>query len=126
MCKSLWLSPQSLIVSHDVVEGGLVVILPALLEGSEIMLDGVEVGRIGREKEQGRASRCDELRGFGRGMKRGVVHDHEVVGIEPWAQPRLQPGVEDARIARPIKQQGFCQPPLHASRNERRARPSMS
>lgn len=45
------------------------------------MPDGIEVGRIGREKQQDRARWCDELPGFGRGMKRGLVHDHEVVGI---------------------------------------------
>lgn len=36
----LWLSPQSLIGLDDVVEGGLFLILPALLEGGEVMLDG--------------------------------------------------------------------------------------
>jgi len=53
------------IVSHDVVDGGLVLILAALLEGREIMLDGVEVGSIGRKKQQGCARRRDELRRFG-------------------------------------------------------------
>ena len=54
-----------MIASHDVLEGGVILILAAFLEGGEIMLDGVEVGRIGRENQQGRASRCDELRRFG-------------------------------------------------------------
>ncbi len=61
----LYLSPQPVLTSHDVVAGGLVLILAALLEGGEIMLDGVEVGKIGREKQQGRARRWDELHCFG-------------------------------------------------------------
>ena len=48
-----WISipkPQSVLASHDVAAGGLVLIIAALLEGGEIMLDGVEVCRKGREK----------------------------------------------------------------------------
>ena len=93
-----------MIASHDVVEGGLFLILPALLEGGEVMLDGIEVWRIGCEKQQGRASGRDELRRFGCGMKCGVVHDHEMVGVQTRAQPRLQPGVEDSRIAGAVEQ----------------------
>jgi len=47
----LYLSPQSVLASHDVVARGLVLILAALLKGGKIMLDGIEVGRIGREKQ---------------------------------------------------------------------------
>ncbi len=109
----------------DVVEGGLVVILPSFLEGSEIMFDRVQVWRIRGEKQQGRARRRDELRRVGRGMKCGAVHDHEVLGIQPWAQPRLQPGVENRRITGAFEQTGLCQSPIDASGNERDAWPSM-
>lgn len=56
----LYLSPQPVLASHDVLAGGLVLILTALREGGEIILDGVQGGRIGREKQQGRTRRCDE------------------------------------------------------------------
>lgn len=58
-------------------------------------------------------------------MKGGVIHDHEMVGIQTRAQPRLQPGVENPRIAGAIEQHGLGQSPLHASGDERRAGPSL-
>ena len=89
---------------HNVVEGGLLLILPAFLEGGEIMFDRVQIWRIRREEQQGRACLLDEPRRFRRGMKRGVVHNHEVLSIQTRAQPRLEPGIEDRRIAGPIEQ----------------------
>ena len=109
----------------DVVEGGLLLIFSALLQGGEVLLDGVEVGGIWREEQQGRAGVLDELRRFGRGMKCGVVHDDEMLGVQTRAQPRLQPGVEDCRIAGSFEQTGLCKSPIHASGHERGAWPSM-
>ena len=51
-----------MIAYHDVVEGGLVLILAALLEGGEVMLNGIEVGRVRRQEEQRNAGGGDELR----------------------------------------------------------------
>jgi hypothetical protein len=89
------------------------------------MFDGVQVWRIRRKEQQGRACLLDEPCRFRRGMKRGVVHDHEVLGIQTRAQPRLEPGIEDRRIAGPIEQVRFFESPVHASRNQRGAWPSM-
>ena len=50
-----------MIAAHDVVAGGLVLALAALRDGGEIMLDGVESGRIAHEKQQGRTRPCDEV-----------------------------------------------------------------
>ena len=37
-------------------------------------------------------------------MKFGVVHEHEMLGVQPQAQPRLQSGVEDPRMAGAVEQ----------------------
>lgn len=71
-----------MIASHDVVEGGLVLILPALLESGEVMLNGVEVGRVRRQEEQRGAGGGDELRRLGRFVKRGIIEDDEMLGVE--------------------------------------------
>jgi len=71
------------------------------------MFDRVEVGRVRRQEQQGRAGGLNKLRRFSRGMKRRIVHDHEVLGRQPGAQPGLEPGVEDLRIAGPLEQQRF-------------------
>ena len=89
------------------------------------MFDRVQVWRIRREEQQGRACLVDEPRRFRRGMKRGVVHDHEVLGIQTRAQPRLEPGIEDRRIAGPIEQVWFFESPVHARSNQRGAWPPM-
>jgi len=63
------------------------------------MFNGVEVGRVWRQEEQRGAGGGDELRCFGRFVKRGMIQYDEILGIEARAQPRLQSGVEDPRIA---------------------------
>ena len=60
-------------------------ILAAFLEGSEVMLNGVEVGRVRRQEEQRGASGSDELRRLGRFVKRGIIEDDEMLGVEAWA-----------------------------------------
>jgi hypothetical protein len=58
-------------------------------------------------------------------MKCGVVHDDEMLGVQTRASPRLEPGIEDCRIAGSVEQPGLGKSPLHASGNERGAWPSM-
>ena len=58
-------------------------------------------------------------------MSRAVVHDHEVLGIQTWTQPRLEPGIAERCIAGPIEQVRFFESPVHASSNQRGAWPSM-
>ena len=74
-------------------------VFPLFFEGREIMLNGVEVGRVWRQEEQRGAGGGDELRCLWGFVKRGIIQDDEMLGIEARAQPRLQPGVEDPRIA---------------------------
>ena len=58
-------------------------------------------------------------------MSRAVVHDHEVLGIQTWTQPRLEPGIAERCIAGPIEQVRFFESPVYASSNQRGAWPSM-
>ena len=74
-------------------------VFPLFFQGSEIMFNGVKVGRVRRQKEQRGAGGGDELRCFWRFVERGIIQYDEMLGIEVRAQPRLQPGVEDSRIA---------------------------
>ena len=101
------------------------VILSVFFEGCEVMLDGVEVWGVRRQEQQGGAGLLDKLRCFRRCVKRGVVHDHAVLVRQARAQPRLQPGVEDHRIAGPFEQQGFFEPSVDARGQQRGPGPSM-
>ena len=121
----LWLSPQSVIASHDVVEGGLVLILAALLEGGEVMLNGVEIGRVRRQEQQRGTGDGDELRRLWRFVKGRIIEDDEMLGVEAWAQPRLQPGVEDHRIAGALEEQRFFESSVHTGGKQRGPWPSM-
>jgi len=96
------------------------------LEGSEIMFDGAEVWGVRWQEQQSGTGLLNKLGGFWRFVKGGIVDDHEVLGREARAQPRLQPGVEDPRIAGPFEPQGFFEPSLDARGQQRGPRPSMS
>lgn len=79
-------------------------VFPVFFEGSEVLLNGVEIGRVRRQKEQRGAGGGDKLRGLWRFVKGRIIEDDEMLGIEAWAQPRLQPGVEDHRIAGAVEE----------------------
>ena len=89
------------------------------------MLDGVKVWGVWRQEQQGSAGLRNELCRFGRFVKGGVVHDHEVMVRQARAQPRLQPGVEDHRIAGPFEQQRFFEPSIDSCGQQRGTGPSM-
>ena len=100
-------------------------IFPVFLDRGEILFDRIEVGRVRRQKQPRGAGGLDELCCFQRCMKCRIVHDHEMLGRQAGAQPCLQPGVEDHRIACALEQRRFFESPVHTGRNQRGAWPSM-
>ena len=96
-------------------------VFPVFLERGEILFDRIEVRRIRREEQQRGTGGLDELRRFRRFVKGRVVHDHEMLGRQARAQPCLQPGVEDDRIAGALEQKRFFESPVHPGRNQRGA-----
>jgi hypothetical protein len=100
-------------------------VFPVFLERSEIMFDRIEVRRVRREEQQRGAGGLDELRRRRRFVKGCVVHDHEMLGRQARAQPCLQPGVEDDRIAGALEQKRFFESPVHTGCNQRGAWPPM-
>lgn len=89
------------------------------------MLNGVEVGRVWRQEEQRGAGGCDELCRLWRLVKGRIIQDDEVLGVEAWAQPRLQPGVEDHRIAGALEEQRLFELSIHTGSKQRGSWPSM-
>lgn len=96
-------------------------VFPVFLERGEILFDWIEVRRVRRQEQQRGAGCLDELRRRRRFVKGCVVHDHEMLGRQAGTQPRLQPGVEDDRIAGPFEQKRFFELPVHPGRNQRGA-----
>ena len=79
-------------------------VFPVFCESGEVLLNGVEVGSVRRQEEQRGAGGCDELRRLWRFVKGRIIQYDAVLGVEARAQPCLQPGVEDLRIARPVEE----------------------
>jgi len=59
------------------------------LEFAEGLLDGVEVGRIGRQIKECRIRRFDRLPDTGDLMHRQIVHDNDVAATERWNKALL-------------------------------------
>lgn len=100
-------------------------VFPVFFEGGEVMLNGVEVGRVRRQEEQRGAGGGDELRRLWQFVKGRIIEDDEMLGVEAWAQPRLQPGVEDHRIAGALEEQRFFESSVHTGGKQRGPWPSM-
>jgi len=56
-------------------------IFPVFLKRGEVVLDRIQVGRIGRQKQQRGAGVLDELCRFRRFVKGRVVHDDQVLDL---------------------------------------------
>ena len=54
------------------------------------LLDGIEVGRMGRQLEQLRAASLDQLSHSGHLVRRQVVHHYHLSGLQPRTQDLLQ------------------------------------
>ena len=101
-------------------------VFPAFFESGEVMLNRVEVGCVRGQEEQRGTGGCDELRRLWRFVKRGMIQYDERLGTEARAESRVQPGVEDHRIACAFKAQRFFEAPFHTGGNERGSWLSMS
>lgn len=100
-------------------------VFPVFFKGGEVLLNGVEVGSVRRQKEPRGTGGGDALRRLWRFVKRGVVHNHEGLVGQARTQPRVQLGVEDDRIPGPFEQERFLEAPLHTGRKQRGPRPTM-
>lgn len=95
-------------------------------ESGEVAFDEIEIGRVrGQEKECGIFCRDQFLR-FDGFVEGDVVHDHDVVLVQPRTKMLFQPGIENLCITGSLKQQrcfkGFANP----RGKERGSRPSVS
>ncbi len=72
----------------------------------EVVLDGGAVWGIQWQQQQRDASVLNQLHRVWRCVKRGVVHDDQMLAGQRRIQPRLEPGVEHLRIARAFEEAG--------------------
>lgn len=72
-----------------------------LLEQHPAGLDGVEVVRIGRHELHLGAYAFDQCPHRHRLVRRQIVHDDDVAGLQPREQPTADPGHEPRRVDRP-------------------------
>ena len=76
------------------------------LELGEDLLDGIEIGTIGRQEEELGA---DGAQGGSHGdtfVAAEIVHDHDVAGLEGWQQELVDPGEEADAIDGAVEQTG--------------------
>lgn len=102
-------------------------IFATFFEIGEIVFDGVQVGRVRREKEQPRAGLFDQPssgRGFVEG---GVIQDDDMVRGQGGDELLLQPLVESRAGAGPLEQEGKVKTPtVHARRQQGGARTALA
>lgn len=95
-------------------------------DSGEVAFDEIKIRRVRRqEKERGIFYRDQFLR-FGGFVEGDVVHDHDVVLVQPRTKMLFQPGIENLCITGSLKQEwcfkGFANP----RSKERGSRPSVS
>ena len=72
-------------------------------EFCEDLLDGIEIGTVGRQVAQTRACCFDGIADAGDFMAGQVVHDDDLAGLEGWHQKLLDPGAERLAIHRAVE-----------------------
>lgn len=82
----------------------------AALEVGEVVLDGVEVGAIGRQGLQVMACVFDESLGRGMLMESGIVPDGHLARIELREQEVAQPEIDDLGVGGTLEQHGREEP----------------
>ena len=92
----------------------------------EVVFDGVEIRRIGRQEKQGGSFSVEELFGFCAFVERHIIHDDHMIVIQYGAKLIFQPGVKDFCIAGSLKQEGSLKGFTEACSDQGGARPFVS
>ncbi len=79
------------------------------------LFDGVEVGRIGRQADQAGTGGSDEFPHPSHFVRRQIVHDHHLSGMQTRAQPLFQISQEDIPVGGRFNRHGG----LQAARGQR-------
>ena len=77
-----------------------------MLDLGEGLLDGIEVGRIGRQEPEVGAGGADGLSDGGRFVGAEVVHDDDVAGFEHGQEQLLDIGSEAQSVDRSVEDAG--------------------
>lgn len=88
------------------VDGSLFGLTQKCLELRKILLDWIEVGRIGRQVDEPGASRFDHLANAIDFVGSEVIHDHDILGLQGRAQTSGDIDAEDLTVHRLIDHEG--------------------
>jgi hypothetical protein len=69
-------------------------------------IDGIQVGRIGRQIKKLRTYRFYRLPNAGDFMHGQIIHDHDIVALDRWSTGLLDLGKKHRPIDRPINNEG--------------------
>lgn len=58
------------------------IVFSGTFDVGEVVFDGVEIGRIGRQEEQGGSFTVDEFFGFCAFVERHIIHDNHMIVIQ--------------------------------------------
>lgn len=75
-------------------------------EFGEHLLDGIEIGTVGREVDQNCAARLDRLFHAGNLVDADVVHEHDIASLEGWSKNLFDIGAEGFAVHRSFKHEG--------------------
>ncbi len=95
-----------------------------MLQLSEDLLDGVEVGTVGRQEQEPGADTPDRSADRLPFMAAEIVHDHDIAGLKRWQQKPLYIGEEANAIDGAIEQAGCLYPVAAQSGNKGQRSPA--
>lgn len=101
-------------------------VLPLALENSEVVLNGIEVGRIRRQEQQSGSGRVEEFVGSGAFVEGRAIHHDDVSAVQQGTQCLGEPRVEEGSGTASLKQERGFQGLPHPCGNERRTRAALS
>ena len=84
------------------VDGSLFGLAQKGLELRKILLDRIEVGRIGRQEDEPGTLRFDHLANAVDLVGSEIVHDHDILAPQGWAQTSVDIDAEDLAVHRSV------------------------
>lgn len=89
-----------------------------MFEFGEDLLNGVKVGRVGRQEQQPGSSTPDRPAHGGAFVTAQIVHDNDVIGLEGWREQLLDISLEALAVDWPVKHARRVDPVMAQGRQE--------
>ncbi len=94
------------------------IIFTQAFEGGEVVFNGIEVGGVRRQEEEGGAGAFNQFSGRGAFVKGDIIHHHDLRRVQARAELGVEPAIEDFGVAGALKQERSGKAVAYPSGNE--------